>query len=73
MASERLIIDITDGISVADALMKVHAVVLEGKISKAGEVRHYCWVSWFRDEVMVAVRRKKKGQTSDSFIVYREK
>ncbi len=66
----RLIIDYDpDVISASDVLRRVATVVAGGRLSEAGGVKHFCWFNVFGDGVTVATRRKKRNQTSDSFIV----
>lgn len=72
--TDRIIIDCY-GVSPLDALNHVRSVVHQGKISQTTkDVKHYCWVVKFcGSNVVVSTRIKKKGQTSDSFMVYRVK
>jgi hypothetical protein len=73
MNKQRIIIDVDlETVSVYDAVAAVVAVIAMGKISKTTkDVEHYCWHSTMKDGIEVSVRRKKPGQKSDSFIVYR--
>ena len=71
----RVIIDYEDGdqdspdqsLSVAVALAA--RVIMEGRISQSAGVPHFCWHTSFTNGYEVSTRRKKKGQTSDSFYV----
>ena len=67
-------IQIENNIKVVDALAKVLAVVNKGKISKSykHKIKHYCWVSTFKDGSVVQVRQKRNEQSADSFIVYKD-
>ena len=74
----RLIVDYPDDMTATNAIDFVRAVTKDGRISEAAGVPHFCWGTRFKglcknEDIMVATRRKKKGQTSDSFLVYREK
>ena len=69
----RIIIEHDPGITEQEAVEHVLSVIQLGKLSEAGGVKHYCWMTAFRDGFTVAVRRKKPGQTSDSFLVMKEK
>lgn len=68
----RIIIDFEgEGITEVVALCKVLTVVKGGRISEAGGMRHFCWGTVFPNGSEVWTRRKKKGQKSDSFRVYK--
>jgi hypothetical protein len=80
----RLIIDFPDDLHCKEALDLVSRVVAQGRvcrISKADKARdHFCWLTTFKEnsvfnickkEIQVITRRKKLGQTSDSFIIRR--
>jgi hypothetical protein len=53
----------------------VREVVIRGRVSKNKNGDHFCWLSIIhqgsRDEIQVAVHPKRKGQTSDSFVITR--
>lgn len=66
----RIIIDF-EGTTEIQALVKVSAVVSQGRVSEAGGVKHFCWGNVFPDGMEVWTRRKKVGQQSDSFKVCR--
>jgi hypothetical protein len=63
----KIIID-CKGVSQEIALERVKRVIMTGRISEAGGINHYCWVSEFPDE-LVYVRRKRSDNSADSFIV----
>lgn len=69
----RIIVDIQSGIDVSDALHKLSMVVSHGKLSNAGGVEHYTWLTRWSTGLEISVRRKKKGQNSDSFVVQQGK
>ena len=69
----RIIIDFDESTTPDRVLDRVRLVVLQGKISKTTKgIKHYCWHTSFRGGFEVSVRVKKKGQTSDSFIVWKK-
>lgn len=73
----RLIIDYPADIDTIDASDYVREVIRMGKISVSAGVPCFCWVTRLAglcedERIIVRTRRKKKGQTSDSFLVYRE-
>jgi len=68
----RIIVDFPENLPPDLALKMVEYAVGEGKISIASGVPHYCWVISFSSGWMVHARRKKKGQTSDSFMVRKQ-
>lgn len=53
------------------AMSYVQAVMCNGRISEAGDIKHYCWHTSFNDGTQVSVRRKRSEEAADSFIVYR--
>ena len=68
----RIIIDHPDDVKPDFALTLVEFVIREGRVSECSTGKHYCWVTEFKfDKVRVISRQRKKGQTSDSFIVER--
>lgn len=72
--SNRIIIDVQDNTSLDHVLDAVRLVILNGKISKTTKgVKHFCWVTTFRNGIVVYTRHKKKNQKSDSFLVRTEK
>jgi len=69
---QRIIIDCV-GVDIDTALVCVKYVISEGKVSVAQGVKHYCWLTTWKNGIAVSTRRKKKGQKSDSFICYNQK
>ena len=68
---KRIIITFGPEIDEETAIQRVFSVVKQGRISEHKHGRHYCWVTTFPNEETVVVRPRKKGQTSDSFHVYK--
>jgi hypothetical protein len=69
---KRIIINIGEGITEEDATRYVANVISGGRISQAGGIKHFCWMTTWKDGMRVATARKKKGQDTDSFNVWRE-
>lgn len=72
----RIIIDFPNGVTPQEAMRLVSQVVAGGKVSQASDIPHYCWatVEHQKDyDLTVWTRRKKKGQKSDSFRIFRDK
>ncbi len=68
----RLIIDYPDDMPAHDACLFASWAIEDGKISESAGVPHFCWVTQFtRHGVVVRARRKKRGQKSDSLLIYR--
>jgi hypothetical protein len=66
----KLIIDFDpDAISASDALRRVATVICHGRVSEANGMKHYCWLTVFKDNIAVYTRHKKRNQKSDSFLV----
>jgi DNA primase len=66
----KMIIDFDpDAITPSDALRRVALVVDQGRVSEALGMKHYCWLTAFKDGIAVYTRRKKRNQKSDSFLV----
>ncbi len=65
----RVIIDCDDEIDLEDGIRRVLRVVAEGRVSEAGGVKHFCWVTTWTDGVCVFVRRKRSKSAADSFRV----
>lgn len=65
--SKKIIITYTGDIE--DAMEKVYKVIREGQVSEAAGIKHYCWVTTFRDGEAVIVKRKRTKKSADSFIV----
>ena len=75
----RIIINIEGDISDEKAIDLVKQVVKGGRVSvNTKGIKHYCWcTTWespgrHEERHVVFVNRKKKGQTSDSFNVWKE-
>lgn len=68
-AKKRIIINF-EGVTEQTAIHKVSRVIDDGRVSKNDT--HYCWLTVFSDGVVVSTCKKRKGQKTDSFIVYRE-
>lgn len=68
----RIIVDYPDDMKAHEACYYVLQATKDGKVSVAAGVPHFCWGTRFQNGVMVATRRKKPNQKSDSFLVYRE-
>ena len=69
---KRIIINIQGKVSEEDAARYVADIISGGRISVANGVKHFCWLTTWKDGMRVATNRKKKGQNSDSFTVWRE-
>ena len=69
----RIIVDYPDSMHPVDSVEYIMDVVKQGQISVAAGVPHFCWATTFKDGTTVWTRRKKKGQTSDSFRVMQDK
>ena len=73
----RIIIDHEERITPARALELVTRVVNGGLVSKCSTGHHYCWITRFSSvlfgSIIVATRKRKQGQDSDSFLVRTEK
>jgi len=67
----RIIINIQGKISEEDAIRHVSQVIQEGRVSEAGGVKHYCWMTTWSNGIRVATNRKNKGQKSDSFVIWK--
>jgi len=67
MKMGRIIIDFPENMSEMGALSYVRGVVESGRISEAGGMKHFCWVTTFGVGVVVFTRQKKRGQKTDSF------
>ena len=60
----KIIIEINDGISTTDALMRVAQVIEDGRTSNNG--KNYCYISaWPNNQIVYA----KKNKNSDTFKV----
>lgn len=67
----KIIMDWSDGdIDAEMAMDRVADVIREGRVSEAGGIHHFCWVTVFKDGLTVAVRRKRKPDSPDSFSIY---
>lgn len=74
MNKQRIIIEYdNDVVGPCEATRRVADVISQGRISEAGGVLHYCWLTTFINHTRVATKRKKKGQKSDSFLVFKGK
>ena len=58
-----------EGVSESEAVLYVHRVIYEGRISESSGIKHYCWHTEFKDGTSVSVRRKHREGAADSFIV----
>jgi hypothetical protein len=69
----KIIIDFPDELPPNLAMDMVRFHVREGKVSVSAGVAHYCWMTAFNSPILkdwgVFTRRKKVGQTSDSFVI----
>jgi len=65
-------IEIEAGITQAEAIAYIAQVIEEGRISECSTGPHYCWVTKFRDGTLVEMKRKRKANSADSFLVRRE-
>lgn len=71
MKKEKIIINYY-GIKPEEAVEKVLTVINGGKISQAGGIKHYCWITVFRQsKITVGVTRKRNKNSADSFVVYK--
>lgn len=68
----KIIIDNKGDISEIDAISYIVAVIKQGRISEAKGIKHFCWLSRFADNIVVATRQKKSINSPDSFVVYKE-
>lgn len=65
----RITIDVRDGIPEELAIRRVCLVVRNGRVSQAGGIKHFCWYTRWEDDIAVAVNRKRKESSADSFVV----
>jgi hypothetical protein len=63
---EKLIIENRSNLSMEDALIRVKHVVSDGKISKTGKGKQYCFMTTWSDGTYVCADKNKK---SDRLIV----
>lgn len=69
---KRIIINIFGKVGEEDATRYVADVIAGGRVSEAGGIKHYCWITTWAHGIRVGVNRKKKGQTTDSFNVWKD-
>jgi hypothetical protein len=73
MKHRRINIQVRDDVDPAIAVARVAEAMRGGRVS--GDGKYYCWVTTFTDGTVVYTRgpSAKVVETSDSFIVYKEK
>ena len=66
----RLIIDYPDEMPPENACYYALQTVRQGRISEAGGITHFCWVTVFANKVRIEARRKRSATAADSLVVF---
>jgi len=73
--TEKIIIEIMDALDPSMAIDLVSRVVKGGRVSKANNIAHFCWLSIYEVDgvtIEVCTRNKRTATSADSFIVSKQ-